>query len=124
MRFPDTIHTAMKGVTVNTSRSLLTMLGIIIGVASVVLMSSVGASMKLVIHTGAKCPVEVKRAMIDWFGPVLVESYGGSESGTLCRISSAGVVADVEQHGERHRPQQRQPLDAVAANAGIPKGEG
>jgi len=26
--------------------------------------------------------------MIDWFGPVFTESYGGSESGTLCRISS------------------------------------
>ena len=26
--------------------------------------------------------------MIDWFGPILLESYGGSESGTLCRITS------------------------------------
>ncbi len=45
----DTFSTALGGVIANTSRSLLTMLGIIIGVASVVLMSSVGASMKLVI---------------------------------------------------------------------------
>jgi hypothetical protein len=42
----DTFQTAFKGVTVNGTRSLLTMLGIIIGVGAVVLMSSVGASMQ------------------------------------------------------------------------------
>lgn len=46
------------------------------------------SSVQLVAHTGSACPPDVKRAMIDWFGPVLLESYGGSESGTLCRISS------------------------------------
>ena len=46
------------------------------------------SSLELVAHTGSACPPDVKRAMIDWFGPVLLESYGGSESGTLCRISS------------------------------------
>jgi long-chain acyl-CoA synthetase len=45
-------------------------------------------SVQLIAHTGSACPPDVKRAMIDWFGPVLLESYGGSESGTLCRISS------------------------------------
>ncbi|GAB2649452.1 AMP-binding protein [Prescottella soli] len=46
-------------------------------------------SLKLVTHTGAACPHDVKRAMIDWLGPVLFDSYGGSESGPLCGISSA-----------------------------------
>ena len=46
------------------------------------------SSVQLIAHTGSACPSDVKRAMIDWFGPVLLESYGGSESGTLCRISS------------------------------------
>lgn len=46
------------------------------------------ASLRNVAHTGSACPAEVKRAMIDWFGPVLVESYGGSEIGTVCRITS------------------------------------
>lgn len=46
------------------------------------------SSLRLIAHTGAGCPEPVKRAMIDWFGPVLLESYGGSESGTLCRIDS------------------------------------
>jgi long-chain acyl-CoA synthetase len=47
------------------------------------------SSLRRVIHTGAACPVEVKRAMIDWWGPVLSEAYGGSESGTVCAIDSA-----------------------------------
>lgn len=49
MLLHDTFRTAIKGVTVNGTRSLLTMLGIIIGVGAVVLMSSVGASMQDVI---------------------------------------------------------------------------
>jgi acyl-CoA synthetase (AMP-forming)/AMP-acid ligase II len=46
------------------------------------------SSLRSVPHTGAACPADVKRAMIEWFGPVLVESYGGSEVGTVCRITS------------------------------------
>lgn len=47
------------------------------------------SSLKLVSHTGAACPVAVKRAMIDWFGPVLLEAYGGTEAGTTNSITSA-----------------------------------
>jgi len=42
------------------------------------------SSMELVTHTGAKCPEEVKRAMIEWWGPCFVEAYGASEVGTTC----------------------------------------
>ncbi len=49
MLLKDTFRSALKGVTVNANRSMLTMLGIIIGVGSVVLMSSVGQSMEGVI---------------------------------------------------------------------------
>jgi putative ABC transport system permease protein len=45
----DMFSMAIRGVTVNKSRSLLTMLGIIIGVGAVVLMSAIGASMQGVI---------------------------------------------------------------------------
>jgi acyl-CoA synthetase (AMP-forming)/AMP-acid ligase II len=51
------------------------------------------SSMRLLAHTGSACPPAVKTAMIEWFGPVLVESYGGSEVGTLCRIGSADWLA-------------------------------
>src|SRR5690606_10839829 len=46
MLLKDTIHMALRGVNSNPSRSLLTMLGIIIGVCSVVLMTSIGASVQ------------------------------------------------------------------------------
>ncbi|MDP1819098.1 MAG: AMP-binding protein [Acidimicrobiales bacterium] len=46
------------------------------------------SSLAVVAHTGASCPVEVKRRMIDWFGPVLIEAYGATESGTTNMITS------------------------------------
>lgn len=46
------------------------------------------SSMKLLAHTGAKCPVEVKAAMIEWFGPVFRDAYGATEVGTVCTITS------------------------------------
>ncbi len=52
------------------------------------------SSMKLVAHTGAKCPVDVKQAMIDWWGPVFIDAYGASEVGTTCSISSEEWLAN------------------------------
>jgi long-chain acyl-CoA synthetase len=46
------------------------------------------SSLLALVHTGAACPVEVKRAMIDWLGPVLYEAYGGTEAGTTNSITS------------------------------------
>src|SRR4029450_8675673 len=46
-------------------------------------------------------PTDVKRAMIAWWGPVLVETYGGSETGiaTICTsqdwLSRPGTVGRV-----------------------------
>lgn len=37
------------------------------------------SSLKLVLHAAAPCPVEVKRAMLEWLGPVIYEYYAGSE---------------------------------------------
>ncbi|WP_084957723.1 AMP-binding protein [Thermoactinospora rubra] len=38
------------------------------------------SSLQQVIHTGAACPVAVKKAIMDWWGPVLYEYYGSTES--------------------------------------------
>jgi acyl-CoA synthetase (AMP-forming)/AMP-acid ligase II len=46
------------------------------------------SSLRVVSHTGAKCPVDVKHRMIQWFGPVLMEAYGATEVGTTCAINS------------------------------------
>lgn len=51
------------------------------------------SSLGQVVHTGAACPVEVKRRMIDWWGPVLVEAYGGTEVGTTTSIDSEEWLA-------------------------------
>jgi len=37
------------------------------------------SSMKVAIHAAAPCPVEVKQAMMDWWGPVIYEYYAGTE---------------------------------------------
>ncbi len=37
------------------------------------------SSVQCIMHTGAPCPVSTKRAMIEWFGPVIIEYYGGTE---------------------------------------------
>ncbi len=44
------------------------------------------SSLRCVVHTGGACPVDVKRAMLEWWGLVLYESYGGTESGSTCSI--------------------------------------
>jgi long-chain acyl-CoA synthetase len=46
------------------------------------------SSLKWIAHTGAACPIDVKRAMIEWWGPVFSEAYGASEVGTTCSITS------------------------------------
>jgi long-chain acyl-CoA synthetase len=44
------------------------------------------SSLRHVMHAAAPCPVELKREMIAWWGPVLYEYYGASEGGgTLAR---------------------------------------
>jgi long-chain acyl-CoA synthetase len=37
------------------------------------------SSLRWILHTAAPCPEWAKRAMIDWFGPVIYEMYGASE---------------------------------------------
>jgi acyl-CoA synthetase (AMP-forming)/AMP-acid ligase II len=46
------------------------------------------SGLRTVVHAAAPCPVEVKRAMIDWLGPVLVEYYAGSEGNGMTIIGS------------------------------------
>jgi acyl-CoA synthetase (AMP-forming)/AMP-acid ligase II len=43
------------------------------------------SSLRCVLHAAAPCPVEVKRQMMDWWGPIIHEYYGGTEgfAGTM-----------------------------------------
>jgi long-chain acyl-CoA synthetase len=49
--------------------------------------------MRHVSSTGSACPPAVKRAMIDWWGPVINESYGSSELGYITYVTSAEALA-------------------------------
>ncbi len=44
------------------------------------------SSLEMVIHAAAPCPVDVKRAFMDWVGPIVHEFYSGSEGAGFCRI--------------------------------------
>lgn len=50
------------------------------------------SSLKLVSHTGAACPADLKQAMIEWFGPILLEVYGGTETGPVTSIGSTEAL--------------------------------
>ena len=39
------------------------------------------SSIEQIVHGAAPTPIPIKKAMIDWMGPVLFEYYGGSEGG-------------------------------------------
>ena len=51
------------------------------------------SSMRFVIIMGSTCAPEVKRAMIDWWGPVINESYAASELGIVTFITAAEALA-------------------------------
>jgi long-chain acyl-CoA synthetase len=46
------------------------------------------SSLRHVIHAAAPCPADVKRAMIEWWGPVIYEFYGSTESGAVTFANS------------------------------------
>ena len=45
-------------------------------------------SLECVIHGAAACPVDIKRQMIDWWGPVIREYYGSTEASIGCAVGS------------------------------------
>ena len=41
------------------------------------------SSLRHVVHAAAPCPADIKRAMIEWWGPVICEYYGSTEASAL-----------------------------------------
>ena len=68
-------------------------------------------SLERVSQTGASCPLEVKRAMIDWWGPIFFEAYGATEVGITCRISSEEWLAHPGSVGRALAPFEALVLD-------------
>ena len=51
------------------------------------------SSHRVAIHAAAPCPIAVKEKMIEWWGPILFEYYGGTEGNGLCAINSEEWLA-------------------------------
>jgi fatty-acyl-CoA synthase len=47
------------------------------------------STQRVAIHAAAPCPPEVKRAMLDWWGPVLHEYYASTEGAGITLVSPA-----------------------------------
>jgi len=51
------------------------------------------SSLRVAIHAAAPCPIDVKRKMIAWWGPILYEYYGTTEGNGLTTIDSQEWLA-------------------------------
>ena len=57
------------------------------------------SSLRFALHAGAPCPVEIKRQMIDWWGPVIHEYYASTEGCGLTWITSQDWLAHLGSVG-------------------------
>jgi len=60
------------------------------------------SSLRYAVHAAAPCPVEVKDAMIRWWGPILYEYYSGTE---LVGRTSLGSAEWLRHRGSVGRPE-------------------
>jgi long-chain acyl-CoA synthetase len=51
------------------------------------------SSLRHVVHAAAPCPPAIKRQMIDWWGPIIYEYYGGTETGAVVACDSEEWLA-------------------------------
>jgi long-chain acyl-CoA synthetase len=51
------------------------------------------SSLQCAIHAAAPCPIPIKEAMIDWWGPVLYEYYAGTEGNGFVQLNSQEWLA-------------------------------
>ena len=59
------------------------------------------SSLRFVASTGSACSPDVKRSMIEWFGPIINETYASSEAGMITTISSSEAL---QRPGSAGRP--------------------
>jgi long-chain acyl-CoA synthetase len=51
------------------------------------------SSLQAIVHAAAPCPPHVKQRMIEWLGPIILEYYGGTETGAVSWCDSEGWLA-------------------------------
>jgi acyl-CoA synthetase (AMP-forming)/AMP-acid ligase II len=73
---------------------------------------------RVAVHGAAPCPIHVKDAMLDWWGPIIHEYYAGTEGAGTCLIgpdewlthkgsvgrSVSGPIHILDEHGQRLPP--------------------
>jgi long-chain acyl-CoA synthetase len=79
-----------------------------------------GSSLEIVIHGAAPCPPVVKRGLIDWWGPKIVEYYGSTEGSIITMIDSPEWL---ERGGSVGRPMPNMEI-LVVDDDGEPRATG
>ena len=69
------------------------------------------SSLEVVLHGAAPCPVHIKKAMIEWLGPVIVEYYAATEGGNNFIIDSATWLQKPGSVGRSPDPDRTKILD-------------
>jgi long-chain acyl-CoA synthetase len=69
------------------------------------------SSLKFVIHGAAPCPVHVKHAIIEWFGPIIFEYYAATEGGNNFLIDSETWLQKPGSVGRAPDPERTRILD-------------
>jgi len=69
------------------------------------------SSLVYVIHGAAPCPVHVKKAMIEWFGPIITEYYAATEGGNNFVIDSPTWLEKPGSVGKSPTPENTKIID-------------
>jgi long-chain acyl-CoA synthetase len=80
------------------------------------------SSLRMVIHGAAPCPVSVKQAIIEWWGPVLLEYYAATE-GTGTFVTSPDWLERPGTVGKPATDDHVRILDPVGGDKPLPPGE-
>lgn len=78
------------------------------------------SSLKRVVHAAAPCPVDIKRQMLEWWGPIIDEFYSSSEGAGTAFITAAEWLA---HPGSVGRPLVGRPHILGDDGAELPPGE-
>jgi fatty-acyl-CoA synthase len=57
------------------------------------------ASMRMAVHAAAPCPVDIKRRMIEWWGPIIHEYYAGTENNGFTALTTDEWLSHVGSVG-------------------------
>lgn len=80
------------------------------------------SSLRFIGHSAAPCPRHIKQAMIEWWGPIITESYGSTEVGAVAYSTSEEWLAHAGSVG---RPIMAEAKISIVDDNGnpLPQGE-